>query len=236
MHSIWLCHGAEVLDRRIKLRHLTCFLAVARHGGIGAAAIEIGMSQPAASKTIRELEEMLDARLFDRSRRGSALTAEGRVFRRHAEAGIAALSEGSRSLSRGPGRNAEVIRVGALPTVAARLMPAALRRFLFDGSEVLVRVVSGTTLALLGDLKVGGLDLVVGRMAEGDGMSGLSFEHLYSELVVLVVRAGHPLAGRRRVEASAIADYPLILPTEDSIIRPTVDRFIRTIGLDARRR
>jgi LysR family pca operon transcriptional activator len=220
-----------VLDRRIKLRHLTCFLAVARHRTIGAAAADIGMTQPAASKTIQELEEILGARLFERSKAGSVPTALGRLFQRHAEAGIAALNRGVDSVAQARGAVDEVVRVGALPTVAARLMPAAVDRFLAGEGAATVRVVSGPNTALIADLRVGTLDLVVGRMAEADGMSGLSFEHLYSEQVAFVVRPGHPLLGAGGFDIRRVADYPVLTPAPGSIIHPTVERFLAAEGI-----
>lgn len=223
-------------DRRLKLRHLRCFLAVARHGGIGAAAAEIGTTQPAASKTLMELEAILGTPLLLRSRTGTALTPAGAAFRRHAEASLAALGEGVATIGRLGSGARQTVRVGALPTVAARLMPRAVQRHLADGGDAVIRVVSGTNTAILGDLRVGGLDLVVGRMAEGDGMSGLTFEHLYSEVVVFVVREGHPLAAEGAFDPARIADYPVLLPTPGSIIRPAVDRLLTALGVGELRR
>ena len=71
-----------MLDHRIKFRHLTCFLEVARQRSVVKAADTLSITQPAVSKTIRELEEHLDARLFDRSKRGVTLTDFGKVFLR----------------------------------------------------------------------------------------------------------------------------------------------------------
>lgn len=218
-------------DPRLKLRHLRCLLAVLRHGGIGAAAADLGTTQPAVSKTLRELEEILGVRLVLRGRGGTVPTPAGLMFRRHAEAVLAALGEGVAGLARLGGGARETVRIGALPTVAARLMPLAVERHLHAGGRAVLRVVSGTNTALLGDLRVGGLDLVVGRMAEGDGMSGLTFEHLYSEPVVFAVRAGHPLTCAGGFDPTRIAGFPVVLPTPGSIIRPSVDRLLRTLGI-----
>ncbi|HUG62004.1 MAG TPA: pca operon transcription factor PcaQ [Methylomirabilota bacterium] len=218
-------------NRRIKLRHLRCFLAVARYGGIGAAAQEIGTTQPAASKTVLELEQILGAKLFSRSRAGTQLTEAGRIFRRHAEESLAALSAGVSSLAEaGTGARA-VVSVGALPTVAARLMPRAVKSYQAAGGDDMIRVISGTNTAILADLRAGSLDLVVGRMADGDGMSGLSFEHLYPEVVVFVVRDRHPLLADGRFDPERIAGFPVLLPTPGSIIRPAVDRLLKRLGI-----
>lgn len=226
-----------MLDRRIRLRHLACFLAAVQHETIGAAAEAIGMTQPAASKTLKELEAILGARLFERSRRGVRLTGAGEIFRRHAEAGLAAIGEGAARVAQGRQGTAELVRVGALPTVAARLMPDAVERFAAASDGAVVRVVSGTTAFLLGDLRADRLDLVVGRMAEGDAMSGLTFEHLYSETIAFVVRPGHPLAAEPAPSLGAIAFCTVVVPPQGAIIRPALDRLLAAQGvLDLPRR
>lgn len=70
------------LDTRIKYRHLLCFLEIARQGSLARAADILSISQPAISKTLKELEDLLEARLFERSRQGVELTPAGTRFMR----------------------------------------------------------------------------------------------------------------------------------------------------------
>ena len=70
------------LDTRIKYRHLLCFLEIARQGSLARAADMLAISQPAISKTLKELEDLLEARLFARSRQGVELTPAGTRFMR----------------------------------------------------------------------------------------------------------------------------------------------------------
>src|SRR5690606_33921454 len=114
----------RIIDPRIRLRHLACFLEVARLKSVVNAASALGISQPAASKTVQELEELLGAPLFDRTRRRLTLTPFGEVFHRHAATSLAALRQGidaARNSAAAP-----MVRVGALPTVSARLLPDAV--------------------------------------------------------------------------------------------------------------
>ena len=80
-----------MLDGRIKLRHLQCFLAVAEQRSIQRAAERLAVTQPAVSKTLRELEEMLGVQLFRRGRRGALPTADAEAFQRYASASLSAL-------------------------------------------------------------------------------------------------------------------------------------------------
>ena len=84
-----------MIDGRIKIRHLQCFLETARLGHVGKAAERLCVTQPAVSKTIRELEDILAVQLFERSGRGLILTRVGRLFRQHAQTGVTSLQQRS---------------------------------------------------------------------------------------------------------------------------------------------
>ena len=106
----------RLLDPRIKLRHIACFLEVARLKSVVAAAEALNISQPAASKTIQELEDLLGVALFDRSRRSLFLSPFGEIFQRYAAASITALRQGVDSIAKAQ-TDAVIVKVGALPTV-----------------------------------------------------------------------------------------------------------------------
>jgi LysR family pca operon transcriptional activator len=219
----------QPIDPRVKLRHLTCFLEVARLRSMVGAAAALNVSQPAVSKTIQELEQLLGGALFDRSKRNLFLTPFGESFHRYASTSVAALRQGL-DLARGS-HGAAVVRVGALPTVSARILPAAVEAFTAGSPGVHTRITTGPNDYLLSLLRTGDVDFVIGRMAEPDAMAGLSFEHLYSERVVMVVRQGHPLLGERAFNLSMIERYQTMMPTPSSLIRRLVDRMLLTHGI-----
>jgi len=214
----------DLLDGRIKLRHLTCFLEVARLKSVSGAASMLGLSQPAASKTIQELEAILGVELFDRSRRNLVPTSFGEVFLRYAGASITALKQGMQSVTQAEGGVS--FTVGALPTVSARILPAAVTHFSAQRYGMKPRIITGPNGYIISQLRLGEVDLVIGRMAEPDSMKGFSFEHLYSERIALVVRPGHPLLQPSVFDIGAIGGYQVLMPPPGSIIRPTVDRFL----------
>ncbi len=221
-------------DTRIKIRHLTCFLEVATRRSFGGAAEALSITQPAVSKAIAELEDILGVTVFERSRRGVFLTGYGEAFRRYAGASLTALRQGVSSVSQAQVRGGHTIAVGALPTTSARIMPSAVQRAKADGMGARVRIVTGPNELLLSQLREGALDLVVGRLAEPRQMQTLAFEYLYSEEVVFVVRPGHPLLGNQAMAGvGVLADYTVILPTLNSIIRPEVDRLLVSQGVAA---
>ncbi|MGV8855775.1 MAG: pca operon transcription factor PcaQ [Devosia sp.] len=214
-----------LIDPRLKLRHLRCFLEVARLGGVAKAAAALNMSQPAATKTIQELEAVLGVALFDRSRRALTLTGTGEMFRLHAANGMAALYQGVQGATQGAASG--MVRVGALPTVSTAILPKALAMLTADGAVVSTRVITGPNAYLIDLLRAGEIDFVVGRMADPQDIAGLSFEHLYSELICVVVRKDHPLTRQSAPEFSALADYTWLMPPPDAVIRPVVERLLR---------
>ena len=220
-----------MIDHRIKFRHLHTFLEVARQKSVVKAANILHVSQPAVTKTIRELEEALGVAVFERDGRGIRITRYGEVFLRHAGAALTALRLGIDSVSHELSDAAPPVRVGALPTVSTRIMPRAMTLFLQEKTGSRIKIVTGENAVLLEQLRVGELDLVVGRLAAPEKMAGFSFEHLYSEQVVFTVRPGHPLLDSGNAPLAGLADYPVLMPTHGSVIRPYVDQLLIANGI-----
>ncbi|MCM2293249.1 pca operon transcription factor PcaQ [Allorhizobium sp. BGMRC 0089] len=220
-----------MIDQRIKFRHLQSFLEVARQKSVMKAAESLHVSQPAVTKTVRELEELLSVALFERDGRGIKLTRYGEIFLRHAGATISALQQAVDSVSQEAEKTGPPVRIGALPSVSTRIMPAAMQRFLAAETGSPIKVVTGDNAVLLDQLRLGELDMVVGRLAAPDKMTGLSFEHLYSEQVVFAVRAGHPLIGEKTALFERLRAYTVLMPTKTAIIRPFVESFLIANGV-----
>lgn len=206
------------IDNRIKFRHLQCFLEVARQGSLARAAEVLAISQPAVSKTLKELEDVLQARLFERSKQGVTPTAAGLAFLRYAGPSVQALREGVRSLRSGE-HEAGQLRLGVLSTVESSLIPDVVRRLHERHPALVISVATGQSTDLLDKLRAGDLDLVVGRVSDSPRIEGLTFEHLYSESMILVVRPEHPLLQAPLRDAAVLADYPVVVPLAGTIIR-----------------
>lgn len=213
-----------MLSARVKLRHLMAFQEVARLQSLAKAAQALSITQPAMSKTIRELEEVLDATLFERSPQGATLTAAGQTLLRHAGPALRSLGEGFQAV-RDAAQHDTVVRMGALSTVEEGLLPLALHRLHRRAPAVRVHVVTGPSAYLLSRLRAGELDVVAGRMSEAREIRGLQFEHLYYEPLVLAVRAEHPLLASETRGAEGLNAYPWIVPPTSTTLRDQVERF-----------
>jgi LysR family pca operon transcriptional activator len=211
----------------VKLRQIRLFLQIADTGGLTAAASVLGLSQPAVSKSLAELEDLLGVKLFARLGRRLVLTAEGEAFRRHAKEAVASLDAGAQAVRGEGGR--QRISVGLLPTVSTRFFPTVVGRFLADPTDVTLSIETGSHPFLLQKLRARQMDLMIGRMPNAAEMVGLDFEYLYEEPIIAVVKAGHPAA--RQLIGQILRDYPVILPTRESIIRKNVDEYLAAMGL-----
>lgn len=217
------------MDRRIKFRQVEAFVEIARQGSFKAAAEALGLTQPAISKILRDLEDIMGAALMERGRGGVTLTAEGEVFLAAAEASLGALRQGFDGVARLGSGAAGRIAVGALPSVAARVLPKAALGFQALAPEITLSFQDGPHGYLMDRLRGGALELVVGRMGPAETMRGITFTQLYSERVAFVVRKGHPLSGQGRL--AALRDYPAIYPEDEAAIRPLVARLFISRGM-----
>lgn len=220
-----------MIENRITYRHLQCFIEIVRQNSVTRAADVLALTQPAVSKKLKELEDMLDVRLMERNKKGIELTQFGEVFLKYAGASLSALREGTDSIIQAQMKGSMHISVGVLPTVAAHIMPSAVLKFRTSGMDVTLNLISGPNSLLLAQLRVGELDLVVGRLAEPKLMTGLSFQHLYSEIVTFVVRPGHPLLNHSSFNIQDIRNYNVVFPTKDSIIATSAERFLISQGV-----
>ncbi len=216
------------MDRRIKFRHLDAFSAIARAGSLKQAADQLHLTQPAISKTLKELEEILGVTLMQRGRAGVALTRHGTVFLQFAEQSTAALRHGLRSVQAGSMAGTR-LRIGGLPSVASDLLPRAVLAFAQDNPDTLIEVHEGTHDDLTGRLRSGGLDLVVGRLGRPQTMQGLVFRQLYSEEVVVVAAPASAAVGVGRFED--LEPFRVLYPPGASAIRPLVARMLIARGV-----
>lgn len=219
------------MDQRIKFRHLQTLLEVARQRSVGKAADALAITQPAVTRTVRELEQILGVALLEKEGRGIRISHFGEVFLKHAAESLAAVQRGVDTLAQAMKFEGPPLRIGTLPTASASFMPDAVAEFLASGTGSKVTIASGENRTLLNSLRLGELDLVVGRLAAPELMTGLFFEPLYSEEVAVIVAPDHPLLARRNFTLGALASYTVLMPSKGSVIRPYVDRLLLSNGI-----
>ncbi|RXZ36881.1 LysR family transcriptional regulator [Oxalobacteraceae bacterium CAVE-383] len=222
-----------MIDRRIKFRHLLCFLAVAQQRSLQSAAATLSITQPAVSNTIKELEEILGVRLFERNRKGTVLTPQAEAFFPHAEACINSMQQAANSVGGATGASNPVIRIGAARALAASFVPQVLMAFRERVQNVQVNVLTFTTSDLMAQLREREFDFVLCRYSDPEQTVGLSFEYLYADPLVVVVRPGNPLQKSIAARTDKLRPITAILPLKTSINRPAVEALAAALGLGA---
>jgi LysR family transcriptional regulator, pca operon transcriptional activator len=223
--------SADLLTRNVQLRHLRCLVAVAQERNLARAAGKLALSQPAVSKTLAELEQLAGEKLVERGRRGARLTATGELLLPRALRVLEAVGEVGEAFVPAAAARIQRIRVGALPSVAPALLPQALAACRSELPEAQVMLKTDANARLLDELRAGELDLVLGRMADPQLMAGLSFELLYVEPLVLLVRPGHPLAQKARPSMRDVLAFPAVVYSEGTTPRHNTESFVGGFGL-----
>ncbi|POX62693.1 LysR family transcriptional regulator [Streptomyces sp. Ru62] len=213
----------ESLAHRVPdLAALELLLAVARLGSLGAAAREVGITQPAASSRIRSMERQLGVALVDRSPRGSRLTDAGALVtdwaRRVVEA-AAAFDAGARALR---DRRDSRLRVAASMTIAEYLLPGWLLALHAERPDTAVSLLAGNSAKVAELLLAGEADL---GFVEGLTVpTGLDSTVIARDRLIVVTAPAHPWARRRRpLTAAELAETPLILRERGSGTRQVLD-------------
>ncbi|ELG5685853.1 LysR family transcriptional regulator [Salmonella enterica] len=218
-----------LFSQRIRLRHLHTFVAVAQQGTLGRAAETLNLSQPALSKTLNELEQLTGTRLFERGRLGAQLTVPGEQFLTHAVKVLDALNTAGQALNRKEDASADVVRVGALPTAALGILPAAIGRFHQQQKSTSLQVATMNNTMLLAGLKSGEIDLGIGRMSDPELMGGLNYELLFLESLKLVVRPGHPLL-QDTITLSRVMEWPVVVSPKGTVPRQNAEALLQSQG------
>ncbi|NCT83483.1 MAG: LysR family transcriptional regulator [Comamonadaceae bacterium] len=215
----------------LKTRQLVLLVELGRHGSILHAAQAAHLTQPAASKLLSDLEHALGVKLFERLPRGVAPTWYGEVMIRRAGAALAELDAGHQEVMELLSGLSGRVSVGAVLTPSTTLLPAAITLLKARQPRVHVAVSVDTSKLLIQHLQNGELDLVIGRVLDSESAAQLSFEPLTDEPHCLVVRAGHPLAGRDDLSLAELAGQSWILPPGGSILRDRLTALFLSAGL-----
>jgi len=185
------------------LYQLEYFLEAARQRSFTRAAAKLNLAQAALSEQMRKLEAHLGAKLFDRGRQETTLTPAGETLRAHAEALLAQAAEARRAVCDLVAMKSGRLAVGAIPSVSACLLPAAVAAFRRKHPQVELALHEGTSEAVAQWVEARKIELgVVQLPSPGDAFE---VTPLLEESFVLLVPVGHPLARRRAPKLADLA-------------------------------
>lgn len=201
---------------------LRAFVTVGEMQSFAAAAKALHLSQPALSRRISHLEDMLGVRLFDRTTRSVALTLLGGRFLGEMRGLVEDLDRSVLSLRDAADLEAGDVTIGCVFSAVHHFLPPVIRAFRQKHPNVLVRIIEEGADEVLASVKHGEADLAVNYIGMQD--PEVEFTPLLKEPYVLACPAGHPLARRRSVRWEELAQYPLARVSHASRNRLFIDQ------------
>ena len=223
------------LISKLRFSHLRLLLAIEAGGSLRAAAQQLNLTQPALSKTLKELEGALGFPLFERTPKGLRLTDQCQVLTRGAGVlmqEVAHVIEETRAAAAEP---VAILRVGAPPFVALGYAPRVLKAMLGKSPGVVIHLHEGNSPHMLDLLLEGRLDALIStysrQMQDPGRMHGFRYEKLYDETYDVIAGTGHPLVRNRNVRWADLLAESWILPPRDALIRDLTDAAFLRAGV-----
>lgn len=208
----------------LKTRQLAFLVHLDEERCLARAAEAAGLTQPAASKLLRQVEVTLGVQLFERQPRGMVPTGYGDILVRHARTALSELGQARKEIA--------ALRSGLLGKAAIgmvldphnTLLARAVAQLKQSQPGVIVAIEADSCGPLVQRLRQGELDIVVGRVLDTARAEDLMYEPLAAnELYAVIAGAQHPLAGRKGLQLSNLVEQPWILPPTGSLLRDKLD-------------
>lgn len=197
-----------------------------------SVAQAMGTSQSAVSQAIGRLEDMLGQPLFQRTARGMIPSDAGLRWIERFELVLAELRHIPDDVAALAGVVQGVVTIGALPLARTQLLPQAIAALLVKHPQLQVRSLESTYGELTAGLLSGRVDFIVGALRDTPGDT-FSSHALVEDKAAVIARAGHPLAGRKRLTLAALMAYPWVLSRAGTPLRDSIDRFFEQQGIEA---
>jgi DNA-binding transcriptional LysR family regulator len=208
------------------MRQVALLLAVGEYGTLRKASGELGMTQPAATKMIHELESALGQKLFERVGRGQKLTPAGTSvlgYFRGLRGSIASMTRELAELQLGSSGR---VSVGSIMAPSPTLLTQAIIALKKAYPLLSIDVTLDTSDRLFELLREGVLDVAIGRV-RGEQWADYVFTPLENEELAIVVGMHHPLGKKKSVPFSSLLDYPWILQPTGSPMREVLEQEFR---------
>jgi DNA-binding transcriptional LysR family regulator len=219
------------IGRRITLRDLNIFLAVADKHSMSKAAHQLAVSQPVVSKAIAHMERVFRVPLLDRNPRGVEPTLYGRALVKRSAAVFDELRQSVRDIEFLADPTAGEARIGGTPPLVAGIVPAVAASLARRYPRVLIDVLEGDLSALLAALGDRQIDLVIGRAPEPIADEEIDSELLFDDRLLVVAGTRSKWAKRHKIALSELIHEPWVFPSPNTVAAPLVSEVFRASGL-----
>lgn len=215
---------------RYSVRQLVHLAAVVDAGSLSLAAEKLGLTQPALSKSLSQLEQRVGAPLLTRSKTGSSPTALGRMLAVQGETIISSVRRAEIQVGDWNRANIGNLVIGAPPSIAAYLMPSVIADFLASRPNVTMRVEVTQLGGLLEKIATNQMDMYVGVTRPTRLLDGFNTIPVYNDELAVFARQDHPIFNKP-VSVADLARYRWTAPLQDSFFRGILDVALNNAGL-----
>jgi DNA-binding transcriptional LysR family regulator len=216
----------------LKTRQLAFLVHLDEERCLARAAEAAGLTQPAASKLLRQVEVTLGVQLFEREPRGMSPTGYGEILIRHARAALSELGLARKEIAALRSGVLGKAAIGVVLDPSNNLLARAVAQLKERHPGVLVAIEVDSSRALVQRLAQGDLDMVMGPVLDTRRADDLLYEPLATnDLYAVIAAAAHPLAGRKALQLADVLDQPWILPPAGSVVRDKLEALFVQNGL-----
>ncbi|MDQ0667912.1 LysR family transcriptional regulator [Pseudomonas sp. W2I6] len=220
------------LFNRLRYKHLHMLVALSSSQNLHRASQSLNMSQPAATRMLREIEDMFACDLFERLPRGMRPTALGKELIRFAESALSGLDRCAEELMMRQQGGYGYLSIGTIMGAAPDLVMDSIAQIKTLNPQMRIRIMGDTSDQVIQLLEQGRIDLAIARRNAATDSEHYTFEPLGNERMLVVVHAGHPLAQREHLPlAELVSDWPWILQPQTSPARIGFDEALQHLAL-----
>jgi len=222
-------HESEVL-RGITSTQLQALMAVAEAGAFARAARRVGRARAAVHRAARQLEKSLGTELFEVTSHGVRPTREAEKLALRTRLAFAEIAQAQAEVAAAQGTGSGATVIGAMPLARSVLVARAVLEFANLRPEHGLTILDGPYESMLGALRRGSADVLVGALRDPIPYEDIVQEHLFEDPLAIVVGAQHPLAGGGAPTLAALAPFPWIAPRRGSPLRRHFDALLARLG------
>ncbi|WP_159952474.1 LysR family transcriptional regulator [Rhizobium sp. 18065] len=198
---------------------LEALVAVRELENFTLAARQLGVAQPTVHRAVSQLEREAARPLFERTSYGMVATRLAQNLAQATRLAFAELQQAEADLAEARAEEAGVIVVGAMPLSRSSILPSVIASFREKRPKLPIKIVEGVYAELLGGLRRGELDFLIGAMRNPLPIDDVEQETLFKDTVVIVAGKNHPLVGKSPVSIDDLASYPWVVATSGTPIR-----------------
>jgi DNA-binding transcriptional LysR family regulator len=216
--------GPGSVFTKLRLRDMALLLAIHEQKSITSAALQLGLTQPAASRALRDMEQLLRVHLFERDRRkGMSLTVPGELVLTRARALLADYRSMTMELDAYKAGTGGHLRLGVIAFAPGLLIANLITELIGERHRMSVSLTEGSTTQLIEDLRMQRLDAVIGRCSTDPIPAGFTKETLFRQEACLLAHVQNPLIRKERIRLADLEGSVWLLPPQGTPSRMAIN-------------